>query len=619
MHLAGLDWAVLAVCVVVIFAPAMFFARRGGRSVSEFFASGRAAPWWLVGTSMVATTFATDTPGLVTQLVREKGIAYNWIWWAFLLTGMATVFFYARLWRRSGALTDLEFYEIRYAGAPAALVRGFRALYLGLVFNCFIMATVTLAAVKIAAVLLGVPPWQTITFAICLCTLVSAVSGLWGVLVSDLVQFGLAITGSIAAAWYALSLDQVGGMDGLLHSIRPETLNLLPDFNQKGLVLAVLIIPLAVQWWAVWYPGAEPGGGSYIAQRILASKDERHAAGATLWFNVAHYALRPWPWIIVGLCSMLVFPELADLRKAFPHVSADLVKDDMAYPAMLTFLPAGVLGLAVASLLAAYVSTMSTHLNWGASYLVNDFYRRFIAPDASERQQVWISRFVTLVLMLLTALVYLLLNSSRQGFEVILSIGAGTGLIYLLRWFWWRINAWSEISAMISSFVVSVLILVSNHFLAAGWMAAGYRDAMLDQGLLEQVNGVTRIPGHIGLIVTVIVTTIVWVLVTYLTAPAPWETLVSFYRLVRPAGPGWSSIRREAGLSASPDSLATSLLAWVLGCMAVYSALFGAGSLLFHQTSQGVVLVIVFAVSTAALIALLSWSWRPTLPTFTKQ
>ncbi|MEX2153760.1 MAG: sodium:solute symporter family protein, partial [Gemmatimonadaceae bacterium] len=452
MRLTALDWVIVVLSIAISFLPAVLLAKRAGTSTAEFFTSGRAAPWWLVGVSMVATTFSTDTPNLVTNFVRERGVANNWLWWAFLLTGMLTVFFYARLWRRSGVLTDLEFYEMRYSGKPARFVRGFRSLYLGLFFNCIIMASVNLAAAKIANVILGWPMWQTLLICAVLNVAFAATSGLWGVLVTDFIQFGIAMAGSFAAAYFALEQPEVGGLSGLVSKIDVSTLNLLPDFSDWTLTLTVLIIPLSVQWWSVWYPGAEPGGGSYIAQRMLASKSEADALKGTLFFNVAHYAIRPWPWIIVALASMLVYPQLSDIELAFPNVDRALIGHDMAYPAMLTFLPAGFLGLMVAGLLAAYVSTLSTHLNWGTSYLVHDFYRQFMNAGASEKHYVLIGRLVTALLMVLAGALTFVLDTARASFELLMSVGAGTGLLYLLRWFWWRINAWSEIAAMASSF-----------------------------------------------------------------------------------------------------------------------------------------------------------------------
>ena len=584
MHPTSLDWIIVVVSIAISFAPAILLAKRAGSSTAEFFTSGRAAPWWLIGVSMVATTFSTDTPNLVTNLVREHGVANNWAWWAFLLTGMATVFFYARLWRRSRVLTDLEFYEIRYAGRAASFVRGFRALYLGLFFNCMIMAAVNLAAIKIANVVLGWPMVRTLAVCTVLNIAFAATSGLWGVMVTDLIQFVIAMTGSFAAAYFALAQPEIGGLAGLFSKIPPSTLNLLPDFGDWSLTLSVLVIPLTVQWWSVWYPGAEPGGGSYIAQRMLAAKSERDALSGTLFFNVAHYALRPWPWIIVALSSMIIFPNLSDIAATFPYVDRHLIGHDMAYSAMLKFLPTGFLGVMIAGMLAAYVSTLSTHLNWGTSYIVHDFYRRFVRPDASERQYVFVGRVVTALLMLAAAGVTFVLDSARQSFELLMSIGAGTGLLYLLRWFWWRINAWSEIAAMASSFVVSI-----GFFIA-------------------QKSG-AQIPSSTVLLVTIAVTTVCWVGATYLTSPTDTATLERFYRLVRPAGPGWRSVRERAKLPPSPDSLANSLLGWMLGCVFIYAALFGSGSLLYGRWAQAAIWIVLFVVSGAGLVRLLPRLW----------
>ncbi|HEX5476100.1 MAG TPA: sodium:solute symporter family protein [Vicinamibacterales bacterium] len=585
MHLTSFDWVIVAVSIFISFLPAILLARRAGSSAAEFFASGRAAPWWLIGVSMVATTFSTDTPNLVTNFVRVDGVAANWAWWSFLLTGMMTVFFYARLWRRSGVLTDLEFYELRYAGRPAAWVRAFRAVYLGLFFNIVIMASVNLAAVKIANVILGWPMAETLWICAVINVAFAATSGLWGVLVTDFIQFGIAMTGSFAAAYFAVKQPAVGGLHGLFTRIPTSTLRLVPDFSNWSLTLTVLIIPLTVQWWSVWYPGSEPGGGSYIAQRMLAARTERDAVGGTLFFNVAHYALRPWPWIIVALASMLVFPQLSDISRAFPYVDPRLIGHDMAYPAMLTFLPVGWMGLMVAGLLAAYVSTISTHLNWGTSYLVHDGYRRFIHQDAPERHYVMVGRLVTAVLMVLAALFTFVLQTASQSFSLLLSVGAGTGLLYLLRWFWWRINAWSEIAAMVSSFLIAMVLFVAQNY--------GY-----------------NLPATLTLVVPVAVTTIVWVAVTLMTAPADQETLVRFYRLVRPAGRGWAPIRAIAQVGPSPDSMAQALIAWVCGVAFVYAALFGSGSLLYGYKTQAIVWIVVFVVSGAGLVKLLPAMWR---------
>jgi len=576
VRLNTLDLIVVAVGLLVCFGPAVFFMRRARSSTTEYFTSGRSAPWWLVGTSMVATTFSTDTPNLVTDFVRTHGVSYNWVWWAFLLTGMSTVFFYARLWRRSRVLTDLEFYELRYSGRSAALVRGFRAIYLGLFFNVMIMSAVTLAAIKIANVLLGWGRFETILVAGTTCVVVAAFTGLWGVLVTDMTQFVVKMTGVIIAAIVSLHHPAVGGLHGLVSRIPARTLSLLPDFSDPGLAVAVLIVPLTVQWWSVWYPGAEPGGGSYIAQRILASKNERHALGATLWFNVAHYALRPWPWIIVALCSMLVFPTLDDIRRALPHVDPALVGNDLAYPAMLTLLPHGALGLMVAAMFAAYASTIETHLNWGTSYVVLDFYRRFAAPNRSESHYLWVSRGVTVGLMVACGVFTLALSTASEAFQLLLSVGAGTGLIYLLRWFWWRINAWSEIAAMISSFAIALGVFIARK-----------------SGL--------PISETAALIGTVVATTVVWVSVTLLTPPTDDATLERFYEKTRPMGPGWARVRRASNLPPSPDSFANAILGWTSGVLFVYAGLFGMGSLIYGRTLAAALWGAAFVTSGATL------------------
>jgi SSS family solute:Na+ symporter len=584
VHLTTFDWIIVIVATGLSFLPAPLLAKRAGKNTAEFFTSGRSAPWWLIGVSMVATTFSTDTPNLVTNFVREGGVANNWAWWSFLLTGMMTVFFYARLWRRSGVLTDLEFYEIRYSGKAAGFVRGFRSIYLGLFFNCVIMATVNLAAAKIANIVLGLPMWQTLLICGVVNVAFAATSGLWGVLVTDMIQFGIAMSGAVATAYFALAQPEVGGLVGLFSKLPAGTLNLLPDFGDWSLTLTVLIVPITVQWWSVWYPGSEPGGGSYIAQRMLAAKSEKDALGGSLFFNVAHYALRSWPWIIVALASIIIYPELADIQRTFPYVDPKLIGHDMAYPAMLRFLPAGFLGLMVAGLIAAYVSTMSTHLNWGTSYLVHDFYRRFMRADRDEKHYVFVGRIVTGLLMIVAAGVTVVLDTAREAFQLMMSVGAGTGLLYLLRWFWWRVNAWCEVAAMTASFLV-----------AAGFFIA----AKMGHGL----------PAHVSLLLTVATTTVVWVTTAFLTRPTDRATLVAFYKLVRPAGPGWASVRAEAGVAASPDSLAQSLLGWVLGCVFVYAALFGAGSFLYGRLGPGLVWLAAFLVSGFGLLRLMPKLW----------
>jgi Na+/proline symporter len=600
MHLTSLDWAIAAICLFVCFVPALFFGKRAGRSTSEFFVSGRAVPWWLAGLSMVATTFSSDTPNLVTDIVRRNGVAGNWVWWAFVLTGVATVFFYARLWRRSGVMTDLEFYEIRYSGKAASLVRGFRAVYLGLLFNCMIMATVNLAACKIAAVLFGLDRWQTLAFVGVLNVAFAAHSGLWGVLVIDMIQFFIKMTAVIAAAYFALGAPQVGGLDGLitkLSAIRGpggvDYLGVLPDFsNNWDIAVAVFIMPIAVQWWAVWYPGAEPGGGSYIAQRMLASKSERDALGAVLFFNVAHYVLRPWPWIIVALASILVYPDLSDIQRAFPSLDPRLMGHDIAYPAMLKFLPVGFVGLMVGGLIAANSSTILTHLNWGASYLVHDFYRRFIKTDGDERHYVRAGRVATVLLFICSSALVFLLDTAKGAFDVILQVGAGTGLLYLVRWFWWRVNAWSEVVAMVSSFLVSLIFLVLAK------------------------NGI-HVSTHVALVLTVIATTVCWVITAFVGPQTDRDVLVNFYRTVRPAGPGWAPIRAISGLTepdlkATGDNIPMALVGWVAGCVAIWSSLFTVGNFLYGRTSTALVLLVVFAVSSVTLIRIVRTLWKET-------
>jgi Na+/proline symporter len=595
MHLSLLDWVIVAITLFICFIPALFFGKRASKSTTEFFASGRSVPWWLAGLSMVATTFSSDTPNLVTDIVRRQGVAGNWCWWAFTLTGVATVFFYARLWRRSGVMTDLEFYEIRYSGKAASIVRGFRSVYLGFIFNCMIMATVTLAACKIAAILFGLSRWQTLLICGVLNVVFAAHSGLWGVLVIDMIQFFVKMTAVIAAAWFAVK--QVGGMHSLVSALATKTgpnginyLNILPDFsNNWDVAVAVFIMPIAVQWWAVWYPGAEPGGGSYIAQRMLASKSEKDSLGAVLFFNLAHYILRPWPWILVALCSILVYPELADIQRAFPSLDPRLLGHDIAYPAMLKFLPAGFIGLMVGGLIAANSSTILTHLNWGASYLVHDFYRRFINKSAAESHYVWMGRVATVGLFVCASALTFVLDTAKDAFDVILQIGAGTGLLYLLRWFWWRINAWCEVVAMVSSFAVSLVLLILN-------------------------RGGVAISTQAGLLITVAVTTLCWIVTAFLGPQTDRQTLLSFYKKVRPFGPGWVEIRREAGITnteiqATHENIPLSLLGWVAGCVVIWSGLFMVGNFLYGRTVLGVILLAILILSGIVLVGVINRLW----------
>jgi len=591
MILQTIDWSIVIIFFTFSLGIGLAVSRRAGKSSAEFFLSGRNMPWWLLGVSMVATTFSTDTPNLVTDIVRQNGVAGNWQWWAFLLTGMLTVFVYAKLWRRSRVLTDLEFYELRYSGRAAAFLRGFRAVYLGVFFNVLIMATVSLAMIKIGGVMLNLSPVRTLLIALFLTMIYSALGGLRGVLLTDFFQFIMAMIGSIGAAIVAINLPQVGGLDGLLRheNVLPK-LSLLPDFSNTEMLISLLIIPIAVQWWSVWYPGSEPGGGGYIAQRMLSAKTEKHAMGATLFFNAAHYALRPWPWILVALCSLIMFPNLESLRSAFPNVNPNVIRHDMAYPAMLTYLPKGLLGLVVASLIAAFMSTISTHLNWGSSYVVNDFYKRFLKPDASEKKQVLVGRLSTVGLMILTGILALLLENALQAFNILLQIGAGTGLLFILRWFWWRINPYSELTAMVVSFVIAVYLQ-----------------------LIHRHTGLAPIATHIQLVLGVGITTISWIAVTLLTQPSDQKKLRSFYRLIRPGGPGWKKVVENANQENDPIQeterdwdVPTGILCMVLGCFAVYAALFATGNWIYGKNLLAGILTTISIVATVILIKL--WS-----------
>jgi len=575
MTLSALDWTIVGAYFALSLIIGLWVSRQAGTDTKSFFLAGRNMPWWLLGVSMVATTFSTDTPNLVTDLVRQNGVSGNWAWWAFLLTGMLTVFVYAKLWRRSGVLTDIEFYELRYSGKAAAFLRGFRALYLGLVFNVLVMATVSLAAVKFGEIVLGWPGWVTLTIACSITLAYSALGGLKAIIITDFVQFTLAMIGSVWAMLYILDLPEIGGLSNLISHINvSDKLALIPDFSDPNVWVPVMLVPLAVQWWASYYPGAEPGGGGYIAQRMFSAKDESNAVAATFLFNVAHYALRPWPWILIALSSLIVFPELADIQRAFPNLSADKLGHDVAYPAMLTLLPSGLLGLVAASLIAAFMSTMSTQLNLGASYLVNDFYHRFINKNASEKQLVQIGRLFTVLSIILGGGLGLMLTSAGQAFTLLLMIGAGTGLIYILRWFWWRINAYTEIVAMVSSIII-----------------AGYFNF-----------GESSLEGWQKIVIGAFLTTIVWVVATYFTPPDDEVTLRNFVKKVNPGGPGW--VKYSDDISGKPWPVPKGILSMVLGCMAVYGFLLGVGQLIYGQTGSGLLICGLGTASSYGLLKL---------------
>jgi len=588
MHLELIDWIIIGVFFIIVLGIGWVASRTAGKNTSEFFLGGRSMPWWLLGVSMVACTFSADTPNLVTGMVRESGVAKNWAWWAFLITGLVTVFIYAKLWRRSGVLTDLEFYEKRYSGKAASFLRGFRALYLGILFNTLIMGTVSLAAIKIGAVILNLDPYTTIIGASVVVVIYASIGGLKGVIWADFFQYSIAMIGAVVAAYFAVQHESVGGLVGLFNKIPAEQLTVFPDLSNPSVYIPLLIVPIAVQWWAVWYPGAEPGGGGYIAQRMLSAKDEKNAIGATLLFNFAHYALRPWPWIIVALASILVFPNLSDIQAQFPAINPKYLKDDIAYPAMLTLLPTGFIGLVVASLIAAYMSTIGTHLNWGSSYVVNDFYKRFVNPNATDKQQVRMGRITTVMLMVIASIFSLtFLDNATQAFDILLLSGAGTGAIYLLRWFWWRISAWTELVAMIVATIVAVVLVF------------GIEDGSLATEVLDH--------NTVRLLIAVGITTIAWIVATFAFAPTSKEVLRSFYRLTRPGGPGWKKVVEEASADGEIIEEKDAGKAWempiqilcvFIGAVVIYSALFAIGSFVYGDILKGVILSVIAALGT---------------------
>ena len=570
--LTTLDWGIIAIFFMLSLGIGIWASKRAGKDTESFFLAGKDMPWWLLGVSMVATTFSTDTPNLVTDLVRQNGVSGNWGWWAFLLTGMLTVFIYAKLWHRSNVLTDIEFYELRYSGKAAAFLRGFRALYLGLVFNVLVMGSVSLAAVKFGEIVLGISGWLTLTIACSITLIYSVLGGLKAVIVTDFIQFIFAMVGSIWATIYILSLPEIGGLSNLIsHENVVSQLSLLPDFSNPDSWIPILLVPLAVQWWASYYPGSEPGGGGYIAQRMFSAKSELDAVGATFFFNIAHYAIRPWPWILIALSSLIIFPDLSDLQNTFPDLSKDKLGHDIAYPAMLTLLPSGLLGLVSASLIAAFMSTMSTQLNLGASYIVNDFYHRFLRPEASNKELVAVARISTVFTIILGAGLGLLLTSAGQAFNLLLMIGAGTGLIYILRWFWWRINAYTEIVAMISSLLIA-FYLNFGELQVADWSK---------------------------IIIGAVLTTSIWLVATFLTPSNDQETLQNFVDKVNPGGPGWK--RYSSKMNAEPWIVPKGMFSMFLGCTAVYGFLLSTGQFIYGNMEIGFFL---FSISVLAFFGI---------------
>ena len=593
MELATFDWLIIFLFFAVSLGIGIYVSKASGRSANDFFLSGKSMPWWLLGLSMVATTFSTDTPNLVTDLVRTNGVSGNWVWWAFLITGLLTVFVYAKLWRKSNVNTDLEFYELRYGGKPASFLRKFRAIYLGVIFNTITMASVTLAAIKIGGIMLGLEPWETVITAGLVTVTFSAIGGFKGVVYTDVILFFVAMGGAIGAAYYLVNLPEVGGMKALLsHENVVDKISILPDFGNREALITLLIIPLAVQWWSSWYPGAEPGGGGYIAQRMLAAKDENHAIGATFFFNIMHYALRPWPWILVALASLIVFPDIESIQVAFPNITADKLGNDLAYPAMLTKLPKGLLGLVLASLISAYMSTISTQLNWGSSYIVYDFYKRQINPDASQKRLVAVGRLSTVVLMLLSTLLALLLQNAIQLFNLLLVFGAGTGLIFILRWFWWRINAWSEIAAMISSGLISLLLAIPS---------TGIKEALFG------IDGVFPVWAEFPFVV--LSTTLVWLFTTLSTPSETKEVLRSFYTKIQPGGPGWGKVIHDANKEnidltngETGWTVPSGIIAVLLGCLMIYSIMFATGYFIYGDYQFAIPLTAIGLVSSYFLI-----------------
>ena len=580
IELSLIDKSIIIFFFVLVLAIGFAVSKKSSKSTSEYFLSGRTLPWWLLGLSMVATTFSTDTPNLVTDIVRTNGVSGNWVWWVFLLTGLLTVFVYAKLWRRSDVSTDMEFYELRYSGKAGRFLRGFRSIYLGIIFNVLAMAGVTLAAIKIGAIMLDLSAIETVLYAGGVTLIFSTAGGFRGVVYTDFILFFTAMAGSIGAAVYLVNLPEVGGIDSVINNESiADKISMFPDLTDKETLWTLLIIPFAVQWWSSWYPGAEPGGGGYIAQRMLAAKNENHALGATLFFNIMHYALRPWPWIIVALASLVVFPDIASLSEAFPNISEDKLGQDLAYPAMLTLLPTGLLGLVLASLISAYMSTISTHLNWGSSYVVNDFYLQLINKNATQKELVNVGRLSVVILMIVSSIIAISLTNAYQLFDIILMFGAGTGSIFILRWFWWRINAWSEIAAMLSSGIISI--------------------SLTNESIFNVLFNDNMLPAYMKFPFIVLITTSIWLIVTFLTPSDDTDTLVKFYNKTKPGGPGWNKIKNNSGISNEKEEwiVPRGIICMIIGCISIYSALFSTGYFIYGEINSALIFLLVTIIS----------------------
>ena len=606
MNLQIVDWIIIVGFLTVLISIGYLSSKGADKSADSFFLSGRKNAWWLLGISMVATTFSSNTPNLVTEMVRINGVASNWLWWAFLLSGMLTVFVYAKLWNRSKVLTDNEFYEMRYSGRLAEFLRVFRGIYLGVFFNVLVIGIVNLSFIKLAGVMMGVNTTIALITAAVIILFYTSLGGLKSILWTDFFQFSFAMFGAVITAVYAVKSPEIGSLSGLFsHPLVKDKLNLVPNLSDPTLFLGIFLIPIAVQWWAAWYPGSEPGGGGHVVQRILSAKSEKHSTGATLFFNFFHYAIRPWPWIIVGLASLIIYPDVQSLANAFPGIKSQYVQHDLAYSAVMQkVLPAGYKGIAVAALIAAYMSTVASLLNLGSSYLVNDVYGRIIKQNASQKQRVLFGRLSMVLLMIISIFIAISLKNALQAFQYTLMIGAGTGLVYILRWFWWRVTAYSEISAMAAAVIFSLFFIILEN-------NSPVTDGKVDILGMVFKQAYWDIFKFTGIVVLVSLT---WISVSYLSKPTDKTVLRDFYRKIRPGGPGWRKVVEDAGkegivLVKEKDlrwDVPTGILAMVLGSVAIYSMIFATGMFLYGKLMNGVIFTVIFIIS--GLLMLKYWS-----------